>query len=59
MTTYVVIENAGYIGEIIVREAAELTAATKWKERQYRGGEAERLHVQIAVLRNGVPHYEY
>ena len=56
---YVVVENAGYVGEAQIREFKALTAAAKWKARQYCGGEAERLHVQIAVMRGGVLSYEY
>ncbi|WP_199183732.1 hypothetical protein [Novosphingobium sp. HII-3] len=55
---YVVVENAGYVGERDVHQDADRQAAETWMERTYTAAEIQTLHVAVAHDHAGHRTYE-
>ncbi|MGE4404399.1 hypothetical protein [Pseudomonas sp.] len=55
---YVVVENAGYVGERDVHEETERAAAEDWMTQTYTAAEVETLHVAVAYDHAGHRTYE-
>jgi len=55
---YVVIEKSGYVGEHIVKDFETSDQAYKWSRKQYDPSELESLHIQVAIVKDGLINYE-
>jgi hypothetical protein len=55
---YIVVENAGYVGERDVKRRPSFKEARKWMAGNYDCDEIDSLHVAICVEVNGQRTYE-
>ena len=56
---YVVVENSGHEGEEIVAEFDTLSESLDYLGKAYRRSERKDLYLRVAVIKDGIPYYEF